>query len=92
MLSCLRMFALMSDAVYRSRHSAFVEQLLGLDPSIPVRIHFKGRSSLTHIYNSCAAAVKPKMTDFVSSLSCITLIEVTINQWCDNTSLLVAFL
>jgi len=52
--------------------------------------YFFGRT----LYNSCAAAMKPTMTDFVSCdcdhllcsfLSRITFIEVTINQWCDDT-------
>jgi len=47
-LSRLRMFALMSDAVYRSRHSSSGYYAIGLNLSIPVRIYFKGRPMLTH--------------------------------------------
>jgi len=42
-LSCLRMFAIMSDAI------KLIKRLLGLDPSIHVGIHFKGSLALTHI-------------------------------------------
>ena len=43
------------------------------------------KRSRYRVYNGCAAAMKPKITDFVNcdhllfSLSRITLIEVTIN-------------